>query len=493
MSLDPLTRQSAQDPYEVFETLLTGWRNVEDRQALKAWMDGVRLMNLRALEAGTHAVDAMALSSLPVHREDPWIPIQLLASQGYDGGPALYGDPFAYGGGLIYGQSATPRYRYPAPAGLAGFDFIQDSLDNPQVILDASQVRLDPVAHTLTFVQNPLGLFPVTLVNGAAGPDQQITLWARNARMDEQAQWYRFGAQLGLQGVSSTYYRETIRALQEILERGVTAQNLRRGLQSAAGLPVVKGGETIQRLDSLATAFVVSTDQNCYQYPPGSTPLPWAVPGLVLNACDEVVDTVLVSDLSDPTVQVPGLRGLALDRSSANLTGSVGVPNQDEVWKFSYRAGQPEVRHTLLGDPGVVQAYWDQVAAQGAAQGSTLAQQLGILTPGQAQAVNPFKFWVQNLLQGNLVVIQVRPFYFGASSTPGFWARLPGLLPRWTRFLFNQDLGSTTVDPYDASATNTTDTVACYPAVAPPSAVISAVGAGADLDLLDYTPSIMVA
>ncbi len=468
-----LSNQSDLTPEELYGVLLSSWREVPDRDALSQFLDGVRTANLTAVERGEFAVAAQSLSTATPFCTIPWAPLTIRLSEKADNGLVLYGQPQVYGGGLIYGQPSVPRYRWATDTTWVSFDYIVDQIYHPTVMFDSGAARM--TSGRLEFVRDPFSLLAGVQTSG----DRELTLWVRNLRVDLQSLYWRFGAQLGLSGNSGDSYQAAILELSRGLQKTFTIDGLRRGLSEAAGIRVAGGIETVQSVQTLSSALVIVTDQDVYRYPVGTTAS--VTVGQALVAGQALVQTIVVTDLSDSTLPIPNLPALLLSGGEIGTTGALAFPNRAGVWQFRYIGGVPAVRCELVGNSADIETFWAAVHARGLL-GTTLAARLGITTPAQVTSVNPMEFLIRQAIGANLVIIQVQPQYF-QDPQAAFYAKLPNLLPGWTRFLFHQDAGQIPLATYDVVGTS--EAVSAFPMTAPPVALVGNLG---DAALLDFTP-----
>lgn len=470
---------SAADPLEVSNLLLSAWQNTTDQAVVRAFFDGIRIAQTAALRGGDHAVSAQSLSTLPTTVRMGWRPVTLRLSALTDSGVPSYGAGATYGSGLIYGQPQTGRYRWTIDSEIAGFDLLVDHIYRPTVTFDPTTAVLDATLHTLTFVQNPFSLMAGQTVSG----DLEIVLWMRNPEVDWRASYWRFGAQLNLEGTTGQPYNDSIVQLSRALQQTLTARALRAGCLAAAGLPVTVGGETVERIDTTTQAVVVTTGARCYRLPPSSVVT--VTIGQTLTAAQPLCDTVVVYEAGQGSIPVPGIFLGPDDLGGQGL----GFPNESQVWTIRTTSGQPDIRFQLTGTTADQAAFWSAVHTRGLSS-TLLATLMGITTPGAVKSVNPQEFLLSEVLGNNLVVIAVHPERFGVPVL-AFYRNLLPLLPPWVRHVFHQAIPTQPVQVFDLS-TNTSDTPSVYPAAVPTRALISVVGGGGDLDLLEYTPNVMV-
>ena len=468
----------AGDPFEVQQLLLTAWQNTTDQAVVRAFFDGIRIAQTSGLRTEDHAVQAQGLQTLPTTVREGWRPITIRLSGLSDTGVPTYGSGATFGSGLIYGQPQAGRYTWAVDSSLVGFDLLVDRIYRPTVVFDGTQVSLDTTLHTLTFVQSPFQL----LTGQTVSNDLEITLWARNPRVDRRAAYWRFGAQLNMEGTSGAPYNDSLRALTRGLQQTLTAATLQAGCLAAAGLPVPVGGETVERIDSTTREVTVTTTARCYRLPASSVVT--VSVGQAISAGQALCDTLRVYEAGQGPIPVPGIL-LGPD----DLPGmALGFPNENQVWTIRTTAGQPDLRFQAVGTSADQAAFWSAVHSRGLSS-TLLATLMGITTPSAVRSVNPQEFILSEVVGPNLVVISVHPERFGVPVLAFYRALLP-LLPPWVRHIFHQAIPTQPVQVFDLSV-NTTDTASVYPAAVPTRSLISVVGGGGDLDLLEYTPNVM--
>ena len=396
-------------------------------------------------------VASISRANVPIFHRENWHFLTFLESQVNNFGPDmpefLDDNTITYNGEIRYGLPALPiGYAVPVPASLRDCSVVLNRITQPSLTLIKDVDFWLPKPGVLLFRQNPFQspLVPVqTLFTSGEASDRLAGLWLYHGAFDWQTAYEQFGYALKLKAASSEGYRYLINAILDALTQGTTGVDLNKAWSAITGVPLALGNEVVEAVETDSRSVCVITDQHAYKYPLGSQPVVEAgdkvTPGMPL------VDTLEIMEF-DGYVP-PTLTALALGRGflangyySDLIFENKTVPlvvEQDEN-------GRTRVSFEISGFPGDIEAFWDEVHANGLRKGKTLAQLLDIRPnpiddPGAGSlpaTINPLSFLVSNLLKFNTFVVRVRASLLGKDAL-GLWtaAYLKKIIPPHTAMI----------------------------------------------------------
>ena len=450
------------DPNQLFDLIGSFWQNYladVDVLVTQEWAN-LQLhadVYLRVIEQAA----ALAVQQVQPFLAQQWQLVRLLQSELSQSLNVIqYGSGIGYGDGHVYGQIRSNAYTWQLDTQLKDIGYLVDQVINPQVVFDSSNSYFDPQTSTISFVVNPFTLMNSLPVYDGAGNviDQQILLWARNASLDIQTPWLRYGSILKIPGQSNADYVEILQASWSLFVNGPNLHDLTRGFMASAGLRATAGTEVVQVVQTDVDGLCIVTDQNVYRFAPTATPL--VTVGQTVIQDQALADTVQVIEFG--TGRAPdyaAMPGIALGPGLVDgVLNMIVWPNNVQNWQ--YVNGDAQV--VLYGDPTDIANFWAATHVRGVASGRTLAQWLGV-TSIHTFAVNPMEFIIGNTLANSLIVITVKPQDFLDYQT-GFLNRLASLVPSGTILLVQMDI-SAVVDSYQASGV--ASSAMLYPAIVP--------------------------
>jgi hypothetical protein len=324
-----------------------------------------------------------------------------------------------YGGEIFYdGVQSLSYTTYPLPANLKNVPILVNRISA------SSYVAVNNIDYT---VQDGAILFatdPVLNPNIVLD-DGKFTLWVFGSDWDERDLYYQFGYVISQEQASTPNYKQFINANYDSMVRGTASRSLDELLEAFTDVPLVKTtGEIVQQIFDFNLKRWVITDKNVYGYAANSTVL--VNVGDVLTQGQSLTDTLRIRDFNLGVVpaDVPALAlgknlmlaGFYQDIVFENKTLPTTIYTKDD----GYTAFEFPVR----GNPGDIEAFWDEVHARGVAANQTLAMLLDSRTNKVAQptalvlpsTINPLEFLIKYLLRNNFLLITLKPSQFGANA-----------------------------------------------------------------------------
>ena len=472
---------SESDPLELFYKLPSAVQLAEDAPAVASFMSGVLRANANALAVSSSILDSQSIASITGTVAQPWRNLRIRRSQLVDSGNVLYGDPQVYGGGLIYGQVQTGRFRVTIPSEWNDIAFIADGVEAPTKVLDRSKFKIEILAGIkyLVFLTDPLTTFvPYSVTSSQDVVDQEVSVWLYNVETDIKAVYYRFGADIGLTYANNPNYLVATKLIREALQLGVSSTLLQRIMSAGAGVDLANGDEIVESITTTTAGVHVVTDKSTYVFISGSTPI--VTVGQYLEPYDAIVDTVRVYDFSERQTLFPSIPAIMVNTKA----GYLAFPNIVTSWTYTTTSGLPDARFPIYGDSAAIEAFWAAVRTAGTLA-TPLATLVGVSSSGVV-SVNPAEFVVNNILQPNYVLVVVKPELF-VNPLPQLFARISTLLPVNALVVTHQEVTGLPIQSY-AIDTEASASGEVYTCVHNPLDTISV--SGYDLTLSDLTPSV---
>ena len=487
MSLsDTAYGQLAANPLGSFLKLGTFWQNQLADEDVVQLLEWGRLCGFAQAREELNGLEAAwYLNQVQLGLTLIWYPVVLLQSELTQGANVIpYGSGHQYGDGLVYGQARQHGYQWAIDPDVLGLQCIVDQMISPTAVWGPGNL-------TVTQGRLLFGSNPFDRLSGSAKPvydqtgkviDHKLTLWARGVVVDQRDTALRFGIPIGLDGASTPAYQRVVSRIQNMLVQGPSAGALWAGIQEAAGLVPVQPGETVQSIDHLSGAVIVTTDQRVYRAAPTATALVQV--GQVLTSMTQMFDTVGMQELNSGPIQPPGLDVWMIDHAVLGTgTGPLVFRNTTAAWTFRSAVNGPAARFPIGGALADVEAYWNAIVPGG----FTREIAVGRLVAGQT-VVNPLAFVLQQT-GGPIIVVTIRPGDF-ISGEPRFYARVPDLVPAGTLVLFSTVLPG--ISDSNDFGTTSADQPSLYPALVPTIDIATVSPSGTQLGLVDLTPVLTV-
>lgn len=454
-------------PYGLFDNLASFWQTQGEADVLRQHLHGSLLTWVNAFQRLEHVKAAVSPDTATPTATCRWYPLELRQSMMVSlPQSAVYGGGSVYGDGLTYGGSTETFYAWPLPAEVVGFAGVVDRILAPSWWLDAANAFIQD--QQIVFRSNPFATLPAS-----AEVDPKLEVFLRQVELDLRTPTLRWGWLIGYDGPSDDLGLSFLQSAWDGLLRGLSLGDLWRMASAVCGLPVVKGGETVEAIYNLTSGIWIQTDKNVYGVHPQSTVL--VTVGQVLQPLQALTDTLLLIDGATGRGRqyLPLLPGLLID--------GISWPNTDTSWQYV----DGDARCSLQGDPQVIEAYWQSVHAQGLAEGSTLAQRLGV-TATSTTGVNPMSFIWDTIWGGSTTLLVVRPELLRGQHQQAFSA-ISDDLPVSARVQFYHRLQPLT-DTFDTTV-STSEDVASFPLAVGPLDMVSV--SGTDCTIFDGTPTVL--
>jgi hypothetical protein len=419
--------------------------------------------------------------NVPVFKTQQWYLFTLKASQRDEGAQLAnqYSDT-----GLTYQEADKPaygdkanlkHYAYALAPGIVQVHAVYNRVINPSLIwMAGADFSVDGDRGIISFYTDPFQdpLVPKRDVLDANGNviDQEIALWFSLASIDIQNVYTQFGYALGVWMKSSTYYREFISAIWDLLILGPTQLALKTAFSALTGIPFAEGGETVRKIIDESPYFKhVQTDKNLYTFKAGATIL--VSVGDVLVSGELMTSSLVIyePDVNSPDASAFGFKGFSIQDTLMNPVGLKGpVIFEDAEVSVSYLGldanNKAIVQFAVSGFPSDVDAFWRRSHQEGLKTGKTMASLLDTrvvqdtpTTPADLPTtINPFNFVLDHIFVNNLYLIYIEPQNF-ASDSPGLGSLdmlYPYLSPHTAYMIYvDTDAGHDYYDMGDAQDT----------------------------------------
>lgn len=365
-------------------------------------------------------VAALSRFEIPVFHRENWHLLTLRQSE-LNKTTIAYGTGLVYDGSNDYGDPAdTGMYTFPVPEQLVSAACAFNRITDPSYHLTAG-IDFTISDGLIRFAANPFDsplLFQNEVFDGSEIVDREVAIWLYSGEYDWDYVYEQFGYVLGVHLESDENYKLLINAVMDAFVEGSAEVHFDQLVTALTGVSSVRETqETVLVVLNDLYHLNIITDQHVYQFPLGTTAL--VTIGQIVHAGDQLTDLVKYYDLN---------RGILPDDLAA-LTLGVGFLPGDYVGGLTFRntvvplqvtydeAGRTRVSFDVTGFPTDVEAFWDQVHAEGVARGTTLARLLDVrgptadTEPGPASlpaTINPLAFLVSNILRFNTFVVRIR-------------------------------------------------------------------------------------
>lgn len=376
---------------------------------------------------------------IPLHEPMAFLPIAIRESQvnaspsallRFDRNPWNFGATASFDDYPPYIAAADEVYvdggyvfRHPAPARLVSVKLLANGLVTPTASWHQG-IDYILAEGDLVFRANPFlaDLFAIEDVYDDTGTvvDRQITLWGHEAALDRRWLSDLLGSVVGVEDASSVEYHRFLLAAMQSTTAGSSAAAVRAMFESAIGVPLAQGDETVEAIGTDRRQQVVWTDKNVYLLPLGSE-LAVAV-GDVLTPAASLCSAFRLDELHRGQVP-PGLHSLSLGPEHLGLPIR-GLVFDDAVVPIDVEATQEGLRteFTIGGSIEDVALFWDTVHARGVAAGRLLSSSLDPLGRNPAPVgsipatINPLEFLLANVLRGPIFICQIRPVFLASEN-----------------------------------------------------------------------------
>lgn len=422
----------------LFESLGSFWTNVfGDRDLVEKLVAAKSRVERQTYNELVELYDYISRHTSPVFNRRGWIPLTLSESgrMSSTAGSLRYGQPDTHYGdpGINYGsvpfsaenspegvQEEVLRHSWIAPETLRSFSLIANSPGQASHTLSQG---IDYVFENgeIVFNENPLTdpRFEVdnVLVDGEIA-DQEVTLWLCDSRHSHRHLYEQWGYVVGLNRDDSLAYKDYVNTLLDAIVEGTRESHIRQAISTLSGIPLVRGErEVVVAVLRSPELVQVITETEVYLLGPLADVQ--LSPGDVLRRGQAVSQDLKFLQLSN--------LNLLEEDESLTIASAEGFLNGDYagaiVWQNKQvpvvtgrdAVGNITVSWELGGWPADVEQFFREANLAGVGRGKTLAEYLDTRRdddrtgdPVVPATINPFQFFVDNLLGAFASVISVR-------------------------------------------------------------------------------------
>jgi hypothetical protein len=451
-------------PKALLQSLGNFWADIYDRRdqissyvRAKAGVETQSMLDLLA------TIAALSRYTVPLFHKDNWFELTLLESQrnGPQTGLIRYGDTgIVYDGIYSYDVPVdSDKHAFPLPNSLVDAPLILDRFISPTLSWAKNvDFTIDSPRGSLTFRINPF-TDPRVLVRpvykDGAIIDREAVLWIFRGDFDFETIYQQFGYVLGLRLKSSEGYRQLMNAIFDAIVGGTARRQLELAFVAMTGIPLVQEAtETVQAIDLDKSNRLIITDRHVYKFDSEVTPT--VEIGDTVHRGDSLVDALQFFEFNRGQLD-DQLKALALGPGllASCYYGELIFENKDFPLEVITNdpSGFTKVKFPLGGFPLDVERFFDDLHANGVLAAAkpiedcvetpklripgdgcdtedvfyrqgTLAHMLDLREVRDSEptasalptTINPLKFLVENVLRGNVFVVQVKNRYLGSGQ-----------------------------------------------------------------------------
>jgi hypothetical protein len=446
------------------------WSNTYEGSDLLAEVLHARAaLTKQTFERLQEATDSLSRIDIPVFRKEYWRTIILKKSE-INAFPNLYGEDIAYGSGAEYGvRAAGLPFVCPISEDIFDCFVITNRVTKPSVnLIRGLDFVVDKSSNVIRFKESPFNndkFSKETLADG----DEELTLWLYNPSIDRQYVYQHFGYLINLWAKSSESYKTLVNSAFDSIVLGTSSGKTIDAVSAITGIPVAKGGETVQAIEEDRLNLLIITDKNVYKFSKKANP--------IVSVGDELTEDQPLTDAFEyyefNTGTTPaGIVGISVAGGlvPGQYVGELGFMNTTESTTVTEDVdGYTKITFPIGGHPFDVEAFWDDVHRRGVASGKTLANYLDTRTEKEGQPsaeslpkeINPLKFIVENNLRYGGFLIRIKTEAL-APSAVGIdkLSYVRKLVPPNSAMVLIIDMPSVSedVDPHADSGTEETST-----------------------------------
>lgn len=336
-----------------------------------------------------------------------------------EGGTYRPGDVFTYGGL----ERLSGLYYVGMPTGVVSVGpFIYNRLTEPSVVMlrDSDFMVIDNiVAFREDPFENPL--IPKRIVAGDNGTqDEEIILWASEARIDDQRLYQNYGFAFPARRKSSEAYRLILETFYRIYADGPSPVAVDMVVAALAGLPITKEDlEVVESITEFNGQALVITDAGSYQLPVGVAVRSEIEVGTELSAGSPLAEATRVYEGGTGSDWWRMLPVLTLGKEYFALPiGGLGFPNKvvRVVPSAVLDDAGFDATFELTGIPAEISKFWEASSAAGLAAGRRFGTAMweeygktlsGVADPSQDLYINPLQFVAEKLMDRSVIVVKV--------------------------------------------------------------------------------------
>lgn len=317
---------------------------------------------------------------------------------------------------IFYSGSETLSYTaYPLPAKLKNVPLLVNRISASSYV---AVNNMDYIVQdgVILFANDP------ALDSNIIVDDGKFSLWVFGGEWDERDLFYQFGYVISQEQTSGQNYKDFINANYDAMVEGTSSRTLDSLLESFADVSFTKtDGEVVQQIFDFNGKKWVVTDKTVYSFASGSTVL--VSVGDSLTKGQPLTDTLRVRDFNLGIVPAD-VSALAISKNFmlAGFYQDLVFENQQyDTTIYTKDDGYTAIEFPVRGNPGDIEAFWEEVHSRGVAAGKTLAMLLDTRTnkvdqPGALALpakINPLEFLIKYLLRNNFILITMKPSKFG--------------------------------------------------------------------------------
>lgn len=317
---------------------------------------------------------------------------------------------------IFYNNSETLSYTaYPLPAKLKNVPLLVNRISASSYVA-VNNINYIVQDGVILFVNDP------ALDSNIIADDGKFSLWVFGSEWDERDLFYQFGYVISQEQASGQNYKNFINANYDAMVEGTSSRALDSLLESFTDVSSTKtDSEVVQQIFDFNNKKWVVTDKTVYSFHVTSS-VTVAV-GDTLTKGQPLTDTLKIQDFNLGVVPAD-VFALALGKNfmSAGFYQDLVFENQQyDTTVYTKKDGYTAIEFPVRGNPGDVEAFWEEVHSRGVAAGKTLAMLLDTRTnkvgqPGPLalpKKINPLEFLIKYLLRNNFILITMKPSKFG--------------------------------------------------------------------------------
>jgi hypothetical protein len=422
------------NPNALLNILGSFWANTyHARDQIKSYVRARGSVEMQYERDLLELIATVSRFTVPVYHRDNWYLLRMLESERNNVSTSLllFDDPDVPD--AVYDSSYqydVPRDRpdsaFPVPSNLEQAPLAMNRITSPSLTLtEGIEYALVPERNAIVFKDNPFDndLIPKQAIfeNGVI-VDREAVLWLFMADFDYDRIFRQFSYVVGLRLQSSEGFRDLMNTIFDGIVDGPQLYQVERAFEAMTGIMLCQSdGEVVELIDSDSQNTIVATDKNIYKYELGANII--VQPNEELYQGQEITDGLQVHEFN-AGITPDELEAIAMGKGflAVGFLGDIVFENKDitlEVTEANdHPTGYTYLKWGLGGFPLDVEAFFDQLHANGVQKDQTLAMLLDQRAPenqiGQPTAfnlpsmINPLEFLVENVLRNNAFVVKVK-------------------------------------------------------------------------------------
>jgi len=377
------------------------------------------------------AIASLSRFNVPIFHQEMWYHLTLLRSD-LNSFPAVYGEGYTYGGGLVYNDpNPNPDlYEFPLPDAMRGVPgAIQNTVIRPSLVWqEDADFEIDADRGILRFKVNPFSqsAIPVLPVydDDRQHVDDEISLWVYRGHWDLEHIWEHFGYVLGLQMESSLNYRNFLNSVWDAYVEGLSVSGLEQIVSSLSGIPtVINESEVVKVITTEGGYRKIITDSNVYSFVASASET--VSVGDTVYQGDFLIDAVDIIELSSDNSDISSLTGMSVGRNflSGEYISSLTVENKLVSLETAGTndSGAPLVVFEVSGYQADIDQFWSTIRTNEASVGKTLAEYMEEAYGALPDQVNPLSFILENFFKNNMFILRLSVENFRTDALSVKW------------------------------------------------------------------------